>query len=368
MGVQPMRWFKRDMWKTGIAYAGILIFLILVLWIQVSTSHAYEGASGSATPGALTVQTTPTEDETVTALNKEKLTQEVQQLKSQNEPDLFSWLRTNAAILISTLVVVIGGLIGLFRWFGDRRSEREKRAEERFQSAVIGLGDEKEGARIGAAILLRTFLRPGYEEFYIQTFDLAVANLRLPRTPDAPEDPDTPLPLTTLSQALIVVFKEAFPLSRSQNKGGRSSLDASGIQLDNAFLHKADLVGIFMPQSCLRGANLNRANLTNAILENSDLRGAYLGGANLHGAYLGGANLTNSRGLTKEQLIACKAKGAIIDEVSTAHPSHPAIASPPLVQSNYEQPQSSKPAQVSMPISDDTGDNSAASSQQVPES
>ena len=356
------------MWKTSIACAGILIFLILVLWIQVSTSHAYEGSSGSATRGTLTVQTTPTEDETVTALNKEKLTQEVQQLKSQNEPDLFSWLRTNAAILISTLVVVIGGLIGLFRWFGDRRSEREKRAEERFQSAVIGLGDEKEGARIGAAILLRTFLRPGYEEFYIQTFDLAVANLRLPRTPDAPEDPDTPLPLTTLSQALIVVFKEAFPLSRSQNKGGRSSLDASGIQLDNAFLHKADLVGIFMPQSSLRGANLNRVNLTNAILENSDLRGAYLGGANLHGAYLGGANLTNSKGLTKEQLTACKAKGAIIDEDFIVHSSQPTIASPPHVQSKDVQPLSSKPAQVSMSVSDDRGDNSDASSQQVPES
>lgn len=83
MGVQPMRCFKRDMWKTGIACAGILIFLILVLLIQVSAAYAYEGASGSATPGALTVQTTPTEDATVTALNKEKLAEEVQQLKKE---------------------------------------------------------------------------------------------------------------------------------------------------------------------------------------------------------------------------------------------------------------------------------------------
>ncbi len=35
------------------------------------------------TPGALTVQTTPTEDATVTALNKEKLAEEVQQLKKE---------------------------------------------------------------------------------------------------------------------------------------------------------------------------------------------------------------------------------------------------------------------------------------------
>jgi hypothetical protein len=210
-----MRWLKRNLLKTGIACTSILLFLILVVCIRVSAAQAYEGASGSAMPGTLTVQATPTEDATVTELNKEKLAQEVQQLKNQNELDPLSWFRTNATILISTLVVVIGGLIGLFRWFGDRRSEREKRAEERFQSVVTGLGDEKEGARVGSAILLRTFLHPGYEQFYVQTFDLAVAHLRLPRTSHPPEDPNTPLPLTTLSQALITVFKESFPLARN---------------------------------------------------------------------------------------------------------------------------------------------------------
>src|SRR5204863_864462 len=113
------------------------------------------------------------------------------------------------------------------RWLKDQEAEREKRAEERFQSAVTGLGDEKEGAKIGAAILLRTFLRPGYEQFYTQTFDLAVANLCPTETPNPPEDPKIPLLLTRLRQALILVFKEAFPLARSQNKGSPQSLDAS---------------------------------------------------------------------------------------------------------------------------------------------
>lgn len=97
-----------------------------------------KGTSGLAMP--ITTQATPTEDATVTALNKEKLAQEVQQVKIQNAPDLSSWLRTNAVILLSTLVVVIGGLIGLFRWFGDRRSEREKQAEVCFQAALTGSG------------------------------------------------------------------------------------------------------------------------------------------------------------------------------------------------------------------------------------
>jgi hypothetical protein len=123
-----MHWLKRDKWKTGIAIAGMLLLLVLMVWVPVSAAGAYEGASGLTTP--VTVQATPTEDATVTALNKEKLAQEVQQLEKQNEPDFLGWLRANAAVLLSTLVVVIGGLIGLFRWLGDRRDEQEKRRED----------------------------------------------------------------------------------------------------------------------------------------------------------------------------------------------------------------------------------------------
>ncbi len=300
-----MRWLKRNLWRTGIAIAGMLLLLMLMAWTSVLAAGAREEASGSTGPVTVTVLVTPTEDATVTTLSKEKLAQEVKQLKEQNEPGLLEWLRTNASILLSTLVVVIGALIGLWRWLGDRRdehekrredqrSEQEKRAEERFQSAVTGLGDEKEGARIGAAILLRTFLRPGYEQFYTQTFDLAVANLRLPRTPHPPEDPNTPLPLTTLSQALIVVFREAFPLARNQNKRSPESLDATGIQLDNAYLRGADLKQVWMPQASLRKVDLNEAELRGARLNEADLRGAYLSEADLSGARFSGADLSEA--------------------------------------------------------------------------
>jgi len=411
-----MCWLKWDLWKTGIVIAGILLLPVLVIWIPVSAADAQEGASGFTAPVTITLQATPTEDATVTALNKEKLAQEVQQLKNQNETDFLGWLRTNSAILFSTLVVVIGGLIGLFRWFGDRRSEREKRAEERFQSAVEGLGSEREEARIGAAILLRTFLRPGYEQFYIQTFDLAVANLRLPRIPHPAEDATTALPNqskgsypTTLRQALITVFKESFPLARDEWIKSRKdksfdlqSLDATGIHLEDAYLVGADLNQVWLRQAYLRNVDLRWAILYNAFIRGADLREAHLRGAKLQGADLretdlrqalmreadlrkvrlwgaklskadlreaklskadlsnaelghdidliadlSGADLSNAdlseaklngvniehalslkgtnlrgvKGLTKEQLEACKAKGAIIDEDSTAIPS-----------------------------------------------
>ncbi|TMF41578.1 MAG: pentapeptide repeat-containing protein, partial [Chloroflexi bacterium] len=64
----------------------------------------------------------------------------------------------------------------------------------------------------------------------------------------------------------MVVFKEAFPLARSQNKGGPRSLDATGIQLDNAYLALADLKRVRMSKASLRKANLSSANLSSANL------------------------------------------------------------------------------------------------------
>jgi hypothetical protein len=277
-----MRWFKRDP-LNGIAI-GILLFLVLITWMSIQVekpqpAHALTGG---------TVQGTPTVD--TTAVVQDQLKQQDEKLQRDNS---FPWIILNAVgSSLGTILVAAAALIAA--WLGwrqwltthqderkkreeeqeqrgkDQLSEQEKRAEERFQKVVEGFGGDNEGAKVGAAILLRTFLRPGYEQFYTQTFDLAVANLRLPRTPHASEDPDgvpyqpkdqeSPLPLTTLSQALIVVFKEAYPLARNTVIGEREdalqSLDATNIQLDNAYLAGADLKQAWMPQASLRKANL----------------------------------------------------------------------------------------------------------------
>jgi len=336
----------------GAAVVGVLALLLLIAALVLMSTDVQAQVSTLAVQSVPTVQPTPTVDATVTVLNKQKLLQEVKQLESQNEPDPLGWLRTNASIFLSTLVVVIGGLFGLWRWRVDRKEaqdkelenrkeaqdkelkdrqaererrdedqqrwlksqdvEREKRAEERFQSVVTGLGDEKEGAQIGAAILLRTFLRPGYEQFYTQVFDLAVANLRRRggskvvqhQLWNAPQSPDTALPLTTLDQALTVVFKEAFPLARDWEKREPAFLDATSIQLDNAYLVGTDLKHIWGSQASLQkvdllgadlsGAYLTRANLSGAVLIEANLTGAKLFGADLSLAVLNGANLTGA--------------------------------------------------------------------------
>lgn len=314
---------KCNLWKAGGVLASVLFLLMITVWVSVSTVHAQQVALRPVMRGALTGQATPTVDATVTALQKEQLTQEVQQLREQNDRSIAVWF-WNSGGLLGSIVAALLAVAGVLwtakvaqnknladsqaertrrdeeqkRWLENQKVERAKRAEERFQAAVAGLGDEKAGARIGAAILLRTFLRrePDYEKFYTQVFDLAVANLRsfknLP--PEATVDSHTQIQLDTLRQALIVAFKEVYPLAREQREGSPQFLDANGVQLDNAYLEDRNLQEAYMPQASLRNAKLAGANLSNATLSSADLSGADLMGADLSNAKLSRANFSSA--------------------------------------------------------------------------
>jgi hypothetical protein len=401
-----MRWFKSNLRKIGIIVtAGLL--LAWVVWMSFSVLGIQAGRAPAINTG--TVQETPTVD--VTAVVQDQLRQQDEKLQRDNS---LPWtiLNTVGGPILLAFAAIVSTIIGFGQWRGNREEERRKRDEERFQDVVEGLGSEREEAKVGAAIMLRTFLRKGYEQFYRQAFDLAVAHLRLPRNSHPLEDPDgmppsledanIPSPVTTLSKALIVVFKESFPLVRDQNKGSPQSLDATGIQLDSAFLSEADLKQVWMPRAFLQEADLSRANLSRANLIGTNLVGANLSGANLSEAKLNGASLNGAdlrkadlrkadlrwadlrqaklegallkdtilhraaNGLTEEHLETCKAKGAIIDE-STLSSLQSTVFSPPSPQSNSVQVPSAAPAQESTQTPD-AGGSSAVSSQQNLES
>jgi uncharacterized protein YjbI with pentapeptide repeats len=431
-----MRWLKRNLRKIG-SIIVVVALLVWMVWISFLVVEVQPGPVPAANTGM--VQAMPTVD--VTAVAIDQLKQQDEKLQRDNS---FPWTLLNAVggSIGTTLVAaaaIITAWLGWRQWLTnrkdelkkrreDQRSEQEKRAEERFQAVVEGLGSERIEARVGAAIMLRTFLQPGYEKFYQQTFDLAVTHLRLrsidPNTPE-PLDPNEYVPLDSLSQALITVFKESFPLARNRLDQEESqfeieikSLDASHIRLDNAYLRGADLKNVQMREASLikaelrkadlrhaylTEADLSRANLRKAILSgtrlhNADLRHAFLreahldraylrganfDGARLNGAYLTGANfdgeprldkanldgadLRRAEGITKEQLEACKTKGAIIDEDSTTNTSQSTVTIPSLSQSNDVLASSTPPAQGSLPTSN-AGKSNAASSQQELES
>src|SRR5437763_7035861 len=138
--------------KVGLLIISSLFLFVLMPWIPIAVQSSPQ-MRPLHTGAATGPQETPTVDSTMTALEKEKLIQEVNQLKNQ---DVWSW--ANISIPFSILAAVAGAIFALIRWFADRRAERERRAEERFQAIATDLGSKNLVTQAGATNLLHTFL------------------------------------------------------------------------------------------------------------------------------------------------------------------------------------------------------------------
>ena len=354
-----MGWLKGDQRTTGIVIISVVLLLALLIAVIALVVGGHQTALPGQATGTEAVQATPTVD--ATAVVQDQLKQQDEKLQRDNS---FPWTILNTSSvgsLFLAVAAILGAWIGFTQWRGSRKEERRKRDEERFQKVVEGLGSEREEAKVGAAIMLRTFLQKGYEQFHSQTLDLAVGNLQLQHHADqSTSQPPNSLgqvltaifttaqpqsqqqasqntlqPPDPLSQALITVFKESFPLVREQlrerlkKQGSWFSpqlLDATAIQLDKAYLCGCDLKEAWMPNASLReadlkstglaeanleGANLTRASLNQAILTKANLinvtfTGAVLEWAELDKTILDGANLTGANltgaNLTKASL------------------------------------------------------------------
>src|SRR5262249_32303570 len=94
--------------------------------------------------------------------------------------------------------------------------------------------------------------------------------------------------------------------------------DLSGASLSKAVLSTADLSAANLEGADLSGASLSKADLSFANLSAANLEGADLSGANPEAARsLQNTRMYSVKGITEEQLSACQAKGATIDEAIT---------------------------------------------------
>jgi uncharacterized protein YjbI with pentapeptide repeats len=309
-------------------------------------------------------------------LDLKKLDLEVRKLQvdtENSERDLSS--RRGWINLIFTNVTIITALVlgfwGLYRYLRERHEELRKREDERFEGIVKSLGSQYEQERISAAVLLPTFLRPGYERFYNQVFNLAAGNLRVGSQERHKEDPsDTkdarpPEINAPLKLALTNVLREAYPLARREvlmrrdgapqqgklsisgltfdglpsifdlpislvnsvfkkygignkrrnikrEKGPDTAryLNGSGLKLDGAYLDGASFRNAWLRDASLVGVSLKSANLFGSVLENSNMTSASLEQTDLRKANLRGVNFTKAN-LTGAFLSGARADSAI---------------------------------------------------------
>lgn len=349
----------------------IFLLLITAAFLMTSSARAHETmplrvpatgmVSVQTTP---TIQATPTVDATMTTLEKERLEQQIDQSQQDWQNGLWNIESGLGSTILPTIGVILTVLYGIQRWRGEQSTDRVKRDEARLQSAIQDLGTSESGKRIGGAVMLRTFLLPGYEKYgyekyHLQIFDLAVANLRLLRKSASGNNSDKFGPPEPVNQALAVLFKDAFPAARryciteelkkqpgakpesaftkeafrglqyAKNEAKRLSpqelalfkpllLDATFVQLDQTYLISADLEMAYLRSASLTGTNLEGAKLKGADLEDADLEGANLRDAsfdvenlikaksltkvNLSGQNLEGKDFTNYKGLNQIQL------------------------------------------------------------------
>src|SRR6266567_3945978 len=153
-GGAGMRWLKSDTWRIGIPLAGLLLVLIFMVWVPMSAS-AHGGTS--VLTGPRTIQATPTEDATLTALNKEKLQQDIAMDRNaiaKDQSDRF-WAWTGSGTIIVGIAGVIFSLFQFYRAQLDKRVEQERKDEEEFHTLIRDLGSDKIVVKIDASITLR---------------------------------------------------------------------------------------------------------------------------------------------------------------------------------------------------------------------
>ncbi len=294
--------------------------LVLSLAFLPCSANAYPAEPGrSQKPsdgkgGQESATTESVQDPVKTQLEKEKLALEIEKLRLENanaERSLATkrgWLNLLYGN-VSVMVAIILGFWGLFRYLRERREELLKREDERFEEVVKGLGGETNQQRVSSAVLLPTFLREGYERFYLQVFNLAAGNLR------GQTDKEQSGPL---SKALISVFRQSYPLARTaltrQTKTIKEwdiarQLNAAGVNLDRAFLAGADLSYAWLRGATFRYAILRGANVTKTVLEEADCVSSEFAEATMSDTNLKRANFSKAS-LESADLSGARADGA----------------------------------------------------------
>lgn len=325
-----------------------------------------------------------------TRLENERLRLEVEKLRTENVyADSLASLQLTKLRLeneradeawvfrLPLMLAVAAALGGLFQYLYELHRQGQRRDEERFEELVRALGGEHAQQRVGAAVLLPTFLQQKYKRFHRQVFHLAAGGLRLApstaaasasdgasaakiileiTTPGRAPGPAIPVPVPVqevteppivepaefktaeprpvqrrsqlpepLVQSLVNVFREAYPVARDALRERRDDgspdterfLNASGINLDAAFLANADLEYACLRDASLKATTLTSANLRRAILEGSSMTGADLVLAIMTRTNLQRADLTGAV-LERAHLHGAKADDACFREAGMA--------------------------------------------------
>jgi len=240
-----------------------LPLLLLVLALSAAAPPLALGAAPGSDPTA--------------RLERRKLAAETEKIEaeSRDAAGLRGFVAVVAAPLtgIAAILAIGVSLIGLWREQGNQRRQREdtqrQQTEQKFASALLSLGSEREGVQAGAAVSMLTFLDAQYQSLHAQARWAILANLKVKQSP-------------VVHRLLVHAFEKAV-------RGHQ--LEQEDLDLSEAFLRGVDLRGLTLAGARLEGADLTEADFGGADLRNVEGRCAVLAKA----TFTGKADLLNAR-------------------------------------------------------------------------
>jgi uncharacterized protein YjbI with pentapeptide repeats len=261
-------------------------------------------------------------------LQEEKLSQEIEKLRLENEKLRSFWgILVSFAPFLTGLVALAGILVAVWKQITERsrqqdldRQQREyeslRRLDEKFTSTVEGLGAESEAIQASAAVSIQTFLKPEYKALHNQVFMILFANLKIKHS-----DAINRLLIAGFEKAIRLELPslrekdEEFELDLSRcnlNRIDLSGLDLSQTDLAFAQLRDAKLTDANLRRARGMEANLEKARLSRAVLNEARFRKAHFKGTQFHEANLVAADLEETD-LRDAQFQQAKMQSAHLD-------------------------------------------------------
>lgn len=229
-------------------------------------------------------------------LSEEKSRQEVIGLRLKNEKQQLFWgnLMTTFGPLATTIVALLGALLGLRNYLDTREKERLENASGELKDILTQAADESERLRIVGVVGLQHFFTRDKKEYHLRALSSLVAMARLEQDEEvlnnigiAAEQAVKQLDLTILQQVSWrnVVLKNV----------DFSGQTLRGVDFRDAILEDADFSGCDLINSCFVNSRLNGACFDNANLQRADLTYADLAGTSFINADLSSAILEHTK-------------------------------------------------------------------------
>ena len=274
----------KALFKKYKAIFAIILITIVVFGIQIWFTWVNSKQIDEIVSGIETMQ-----DQSA---KNQKTVQEMISLRIQNEmKTLFlSRLVSIFGPMITTLVALIGVLMGLSNYLDTKEKDRLDRAVTDLRYILEQLASDEPRVRAMGIVGLQHFFVPDKSEYHLRALSALVTVARLEEDEEvrrciriAAEEAVQALPASILRQ---VSWQKAYLKKADFSGHDLSFIDFRDATLEDTNLSECDLSGAQLMATSFKGANLEKCNLNMADCTYADFAGARLTGTKFAEAIL----------------------------------------------------------------------------------